>query len=124
MSQLPDYDKPPVIEVAMGVQFAPIEQFSAAHIGLYWGTIRDTFTRIEEQTPIAHIVERAVEQQTPTGASVTISQTPPLPRILFIDKSNTRIIQIQCVRFFHNWRKMHPSDKYPRFPSVQEKFFR
>ncbi len=124
MSRLPDYGKPPVVEVAMGVQFAPIELFSAAHVGLYWATIRDTFTHVEEQVPIAHVVECPVEQQTPTGAKVTISQKPELPRILFIDNNDSRIIQIQRDRFLHNWRKQNPSDEYPRFPSVQEDFFR
>lgn len=124
MSRLPDYDKPPVVEVAMGVQFAPIEQFSAAHVGLYWGAIRDTFSRVEEQAPIAHIVERPADQQAPTGASFAILPKPELPRIWFIDTSGNCIIQIQRDRFLHNWRKLNPSDKYPRFPSVQEGFFR
>jgi len=29
---------------------------------------------------------------------------------------------VQRDRFLHNWRKLKPSDEYPRFPSVKESF--
>ncbi|MCK4625225.1 MAG: TIGR04255 family protein [Phycisphaerae bacterium] len=122
MPGLPDYDKPPVIEVAIGIQFAPITELSAAHVGLYWGTIRDTFNRAKEQAPIAHIVEPPVGPPEPQLA-FQIFDKPELPRMWFIDTSGNRIIQVQRDRFLHNWRKTGSTDEYPRFPSVKESFF-
>jgi len=123
MSALPDYVKPPVIEVAIGVQFAPLTEFSLAHVGLYWATIRETFPRVEEQVPIIHVVE-----PTPGAPEALLgfqfTDKPPLPRVWFLDASGNRLIQVQRDRFLHNWRKVNPTDEYPRFPSVREAFFR
>jgi len=121
MTGLPYYGKPPVIEVAIGVQFAPLTEFSVGHVGLYWATIRETFNRVEEQAPIGHVVE---PPEGPAEPALSLSWTDklPLPRAWFLDASGTRLIQVQRDRFLHNWRKMNPADEYPRFPSVRDSF--
>jgi len=123
MNGLPNYARPPVIEVAVGVQFAPLTEFSVGHVGLYWATIRETFSRVEEQAPIAYFVEP------PHGAwepppRFQLMDKPELPRAWFLDASGNRLIQVQRDRFLHNWRKVNPSDEYPRFPAVREDFLR
>lgn len=122
MSALPAYGKPPVIEVAIGVQFAPLSEFSVAHAGLYWATIREVFGRVEEQAPILHIVEppHGAPEQRP---GLEITAKPELPRVWFIDASGSRLLQVQRDRFLHNWRKVNPDDEYPRFPAVKDTFF-
>lgn len=121
MSELPEYGNPPLIEVAIGVQFSPIAEFTAAHLGLYWATVRDTFGRVEEQPPISHVIEPDPGQPEP-GPSFQISAKPELPRVWLIDGTGNRIIQVQRDRFLHNWRKLDPEDEYPRFPSVKASF--
>jgi len=125
MTGLPDYHyvKPPVIEVAIGVQFAPLMEFSVGHVGMYWATIRETFNRVEEQAPIAHILEPPHGPSEPVPAWQFMDK-PELPRVWFLDATGCRIIQVQRDRFLHNWRKVNPSDEYPRFPSVREGFLR
>jgi len=123
MTGLLDYVKPPVVEVAIGVQFAPLMEFSVAHVGLYWATIRKTFTRVLEQAPIVHIVEPP-HGPPEGGLGFQLTDKPELPRAWFLDASGSRVIQVQRDRFLHNWRKVNPSDEYPRFPSVRDGFFR
>ncbi len=52
----------------------------------------------------------------------TISEIP-LPRVWFM-RGDGRIIQVQRDRFLHNWRKLQPTDEYPRYRTVFELFQR
>jgi len=122
MAELPDYVKPPVIEVVLGVQFEPLRDLRAAHIGAYWDTIKDEFGAIEEHPTISHMVERPTPG--PAFPSLQVLDQPDLPRTWFIDSSGNRLIQLQRDRFLFNWRKVRPKDEYPRFPIVKKEFFR
>jgi uncharacterized protein (TIGR04255 family) len=116
----PDYRKPPVVEVAISVQFDPIEQLTAAHAGLYWAGIRDVFGGVEEQAPILQQIERAFLDE--VAPPLLMFGKPPMPRLWFVDKTSTRIIQVQRDKFVHNWRKMEPGDEYPRFSRIRQGF--
>ena len=53
MSQsLPDFDNPPLIEVALSVQFDPLEQLRTPQIGLLWAEFRDRFPVTQEHVPL------------------------------------------------------------------------
>ena len=121
MNRLPSYGEPPVSEVVFGVQFSPIEELLAAHIGLYWKRIRDRFPRAEEQAPIGHIVERFEEQER-SKTRVETRGTPPLPRTWLISEMGDRLLQVQRDRFLHNWREKRRDDVYPRYGSIKKTF--
>ena len=126
MAALPDYKTPPVIEVAMGTQFAPLADLTTAHVGIYWALIRSEFGSIQEQPPIVHIVEQL--GSAPRGSrrpiGIEVQTKPDLLRTWFVDGTGNRIIQLQRDRFLHNWRKVKEADEYPRFPSVRDAFKR
>lgn len=122
MDSLPDYNKPPVVEVAMGVQFAPLKGLSVAHIGLYWNTIRATFARCQEQPPFPHIIEELGMPQMPSPPKLRLSGKPDMPRVWFLNDSGNKLVQVQRDRFVHNWRKMSPAEAYPRYPNVKSDF--
>ena len=44
--------------------------------------------------------------------------SPPLPRVWFLDAGGNGIVQIQRDALLHNWRKLKESDTYPRFAVV------
>lgn len=122
MSSLPDYENPPVVEVAMGVQFAPLEGLSVAHIGLYWRTIRDVFLRCEEQPPIPPVVENLAAPEVGSRMMFQVGGKPDMPRVWFLNQSGEQMVQIQRDRFVHNWRKMPSGEAYPRYPAVKKHF--
>lgn len=93
-TSLPDYANPPVIEVVGGVGFAPIEGFKAVHLGLLWERFRDQFPRVEEHPPIAMPLE-VLQIPNPQGPELQFLDTPPLPRIWFLDESGNGIVQVQ-----------------------------
>ena len=119
---LPSYDRPPVIEVVCGLQYEPLEAFQAVAFGLLWQRFRDEYPKVEQNPPLAQVIERFGEAMT-EQRRVEVSNVPPLPRLFFVHKIPNWLLQIQADRLLHNWRKTEDSDVYPRFPEVFGKFW-
>lgn len=115
-SSLPEYRTPPVDEVVCGILFEPIEQFLVPHFGLLWQKFRGEYPRCQHVDPLMPVIENS------TGARPEeIISEVPLPRIWFLHDDG-RIIQVQRDRFLHNWRKLKPTDEYPRYRKVFQMF--
>ena len=113
---LPEFSDPPVVEVALSVQFDPLLSLHAPQLGLLWQGLRDRFPRIEEHPPLEPVVETF--GTLPTGESrvrVEVMQRLPVPRVWFLNEQGTELIQVQPDRFVHNWRKLGPEQSYPRY---------
>jgi len=121
-SDLPSFGMPPVAEVAMSIQFRPIEQLHAAHVGLFWQKIRSCFPNLDEQPPLSHdsISPDFLAQN---RVRFHFSNQPDVPRTWFVEDDGGRLIQLQRDRFIFNWRRLSEADEYPRYPSVQRAFF-
>jgi len=80
------------------------------HIGLLWSRFRDEYPETQHAPAI------------PTEASILVDETTgvPLPRVWFISKTDSELIQFQLDRFYYNWR--HRAEEYPRYHSIIEKF--
>lgn len=118
-SGLPDFQQPPVDEVALSIQFPPIQGFNVQHYGLYWQRVRSEYPRFEVQQPISNMME----QFGPTTVGHQIGfQLLALPEIRgwYLDQSGNRLVQVQRDRFVHNWRKLSGNEAYPRYPSIRE----
>lgn len=121
---LPDYDNPPVVEVAIGAQFKPLDDLRAAHVGLYWSQVKSDFPDIDEKPPLPHTAQNLDDVITPKPLRLGLSNRPELPRTWFISGSGAMLLQLQRDRFVVNWRKRSDDDKYPRFPAVKETFMK
>lgn len=119
---LPEFDNPPVIETALGVEFAPLSKWAIPHFGLYWAEIKNEYPHFEVQPPIASQIEKLGKpaKSPPLVTFELISQ--PTVRCWFIHKSHTRLLQIQNDRFVHNWRKVGPAANYPHYESIRPIF--
>jgi len=113
---LPKYKNPPVIEVVIGVTFAPLEKLSSVHYGSFWESIKDEYPDSEDNPPL--IDETAMAQ------IVQVLPAPPLRRVFLIHTDGTYLMQLQPDRFIHNWRKKKDSDQYPNFEAAKDKFDR
>lgn len=119
-ADLPSYGAPPLIEVVCGVQFHSLDLLQA-HLGLLWQKFLPDYPGCTETPPLPLVIERFEE----TGRlNINVSDVPPLARTWFVHKDNTGIIQVQPNRFLHNWKKVKPSDEYPRHSSVIDMFRR
>lgn len=114
---LPAYDNPPVIEVVCGVQFKPLVKFLVAHYGELWQRFKPEYDQCQETGPLVPVLERFGE------SSVTDVQPPAepfLPRIWFVHKDKSGIVQVQGDRFLHNWKKA--AGEYPHYEKVIKLF--
>lgn len=116
---LPDYGKPPVIEVVCGISFKSLERLLAPYFGLLWEKFKPDYSNCQEVAPLFLQVEGFGPAAQPEAQ---LLEVPPLPRIWFIDEKGNKLIQIQRDRFLHNWKKVEPTDEYPRYPTVSKTF--
>ena len=119
MISLPDFKKPPVIEVVCGIAFEPLKDLLAPHMGLLWSRFVRDYPKCEEQQPLDVAIESF--DKPPAKSSIQraeFSTVPPMQRIWFASDDDTRLIQVQRDRFLHNWRKTQEHDEYPRYSQV------
>lgn len=120
---LPDFEDPPVVEVALAVQFEPLAKLRTPQIGLLWNQFRERFPKIEEHQPLNPVVEQFGLKGPPTSrVRVEMVQRPTVPRCWFVNESGTELIQVQQDRFAHNWRKTGQGEAYPRYEQVRKTF--
>ncbi len=116
--QLPHYNNPPVIEVVLGVQFQEIPGFLSVHYGSFWECVRSDYPEAEDRPPLPSVFEEIPGRE----ASLELIDLPPLRRVFLVHSSKNYLLQVQPTRFLHNWRKMQPTDAYPRFAAAEERF--
>jgi len=114
---LPDFRKPPVSEVALSVQFDPLENFHLVHMGLLWERFRAKYPRAEEHPPIESVIEF---EEKPAAINVQIYSTAPPVRVWFVSDDESDLVQVQRDRFIRNWRG--PGDRYPRYEKLRDLF--
>ena len=115
---LPSFEEPPVVEVICGLTFKPLDGLLAPHLGILWEKFRSDYPVCKQVEPLIPVIE------TFDGGEINLGSftLPLLPRIWFVSKDQNGIIQVQRDRFLHNWRKVRPTDEYPRYGTVIEKF--
>src|ERR1017187_6842610 len=74
---LPDYDRPPLDELAVGVHFETLSGWQSRHVGQFWGEVSTEFPNTEDQPPIFD-VER--------GPRFQILSLPPLRRTFLVSQ--------------------------------------
>jgi uncharacterized protein (TIGR04255 family) len=112
-----DFDRPPVIETALSIEFPKIESWRIPHYGLFWSSVQERFPHFNVTTPIP---PSALAGKPPGIILQPILE--PDARLLLIDKTETRVLQIQADRFGYNWRKVSDSDDYPRYERLRSEF--
>lgn len=117
---LPEFERPPLDEMAIGVQFEPLTKFHAAHAGLYWQRIRDRYPQTQEQPPLPPVVEQLSAM--PMKVGIGLMSGLPIPRTWFLSRSGDQLIQVQRNRFLRNWRSVTGSEVYPRYSTLVAAF--
>jgi uncharacterized protein (TIGR04255 family) len=120
-ANLPDFGNPPLNEVVLGVQFAPIKGYSQIYAGEIWRMFRDKFPLIEEQAPLPPQFETFGRQE--LQASIQLLTGATQNRFWFLTEKKEELIQFQPDRLLHNWRKVgDETNPYPRFETMIAKF--
>ncbi len=117
-AHLPDFLSPPVDEVAIGIQFAPVDGLTEPYFGLFWSKVRSKYPRVESKPRIEGPIESLNEIPSP---AVQIQFVPPVGRTWYISSDDVSLIQIQDTRFVQNWRNR--GGGYPHFDQVKDEFW-
>jgi uncharacterized protein (TIGR04255 family) len=121
VSDLAEYENPPVTEVVCGVLFKTLENFRLPHFGLFWKLIEKEYPTCQEVAPLLPIIERYGAEEEQQQLQVAFADIPS-PRVWFVDAKGTGILQLQRDRLLHNWKKNKATDAYPRYPVVIGQF--
>jgi uncharacterized protein (TIGR04255 family) len=123
-ARLPDFDRPPVVETAIGVDFPPLVGWTVADYGLFWNAIRSEYPETEAQTPLPSQLERfdAEGRHANPMIGLELVRGEPNVRCWYRNDSEGRLIQVQRDRFLHNWRKTGQRQEYPRYPDTRRMF--
>ena len=56
---LPKYEKPPVVETVLGLQFNPLSAFTNAHLGAFWQSLGvEAWPTVTDKPPLPRQEER------------------------------------------------------------------
>ncbi len=119
MTRSPSFENPPVVEIALGVQFRPIFALRGITLGPLRERWRDRYPVVEEQPPLAPVLEGAVAP----GLGLALGFGPvPAARHWFLSSGGADLVQVQNDRLIVNWRKADSSVTYPRYEHMRELF--
>jgi len=122
---LPEYEKPPINEVVLGVQFEELDSLQTPQLGYIWRSYRDRFPKTKEQPPLEPAVEQfGVRTGRRQVMRLMLSPTPRRPRLWFLNEEETQLVQVQQDRFVRNWRKRDNAQEYPRYRNLRGLFQR
>ena len=122
---LPDFENPPLVEVALSLQFDALTKLQTPQLGSLWAEFRGRFPKTEEHPLLDSVIERfGVPGASQPKVRFEMLESPPVPRIWFLKEDGAELIQIQQDRFIHNWRKVGTGDRYPRYEHVRKTFHR
>lgn len=122
LGALPTFERPPVDELVLGLQFSPLKGMSASHMGLYWAPIRREYPQTEEKPAIDATIEVFGERKAQPVPVFRLLDRPETPRVWFIGASGNNLIQLQNDRLHVNWRRRLPDDVYPRYGVIRKLF--
>lgn len=117
-SPLPEYARPPVIEVALAVEFEQSVNFSALDLARLAAAWADTMPNVEER-PLLSRMGFPAEDLLDTLFEIEETASKP-PRLWLQNETGDRVVQIQHDRLVVNWRKGQLSEPYPRYKAIRE----
>jgi len=119
----PTFDRPPVVETKISVQFAPLTGFRSGHFGLFWNDcVGVADWRIREDSPplpkeYEHFGSKAMRPQ-----GEVLDEEFPQVRMRLFHKTQNRRIQFQPNKLVYAWGKDKGSGSRPRFSKIKEEF--
>lgn len=115
------YSSPPLVEVAMSVQFDPPKGMNLGHLGAFWVTQKELLPSVRVANPIAAAREDFGEQTQwrPPPLQFALSSKPDC-RLQMTSADDQWVGQVQRDRLVVNWRKR--TGEYPSFTATWIRF--
>lgn len=123
-ADLPDYERPPIDEVAISLQFAPLAAVGGAVVSQYREGLKAEFPKVQYQPRLPPLIipgSPVLSIQGTFAAPFQMPSAPTLDRTWLVSPDESELIQIQSDRFAYNWRKRE--EVYPHFEALAGKFW-
>jgi uncharacterized protein (TIGR04255 family) len=118
VNDLPEFEDPPVIEVALSAQFRALPGLQGLALAPLRELWRAQYPQVEEQPPLPSIVEGDI----PGGPSFQLNLGFPAVRYWFLTDDGMDLVQLQYDRLSVNWRELGSGNAYPRYPAMRQVF--
>ena len=112
---LPDYAQPPVVEVALAIQFKSAIGYRSLDLAKFAEHWSETLPKALERPPLGPM---AAEFESPAVA-LRLSEETETPRLWLLDEKESRVLQLQQDRLVVNWRKLPSDAPYPHYESIR-----
>lgn len=101
-----EWKRPPVIEVVLGVQFAPLEQFNNGHLGWFWREMKGEYPNATDSAPIQTIIESFGDEPEFGFPGIGFAPARGDSRLRMTSGGDgSRMIQVQNGWLVVNWMK-------------------
>lgn len=118
---LPKFERPPVIETVLGVQFGQLPNLTNAHLGAFWKHLSPDWSIVSDAPPLPFQFESFGEERwLEPGLKLAIRQGADI-RVQIRNERVDRMVQLQNGRFHYNWLG-EAGGAYPRYKTVQPEF--
>ena len=114
----PEYARPPVVEVALAIEFEQTVNFRALDLGRLAAAWADILPQAEER-PLLPRMGLPSEDLLDTLFEIEETASNP-PRLWLQNDTGDQVLQIQHDRLVVNWRKGHLGHPYPRYETIRE----
>jgi len=120
---LPEFENPPLVETVLGVQFDPLPDLTAFHLGVFWASMGSEWPIIAEGPTLGQTAEPTAfdDVWTAPGPRFPISSATPL-RLRGFNSTRDRGFQVENGWLVLNWRK--GAGSYPRYAHLRPEFAR
>jgi len=122
INPLPDFERPPVVEVALSVQFKDLPGLTPLQIGVLWqDCYRADFPKTQEHKALDE-QEESFDLEGGRNPGLRIRLGVPPTRFWFLNESESDLVQIQRNRFTRNWKRGDKVTEYPRYSTLRARF--
>ncbi|OYZ99648.1 MAG: hypothetical protein B7X99_07155 [Rhizobiales bacterium 17-65-6] len=119
----PEYGRPPVSEVALSIEFSPLERWTASQALLYGKLLQEDYPQMEIRPALPSQIEKFGDANWQAPQVRLEVMNPEANRFWFLAEPSNWLIQLQQDRFIVNWRKVSGEEVYPRYlSSIRPRF--
>jgi len=116
------YERAPIVEVSLSVQFNALKNFLSPHAGKVWAAFENEFPTVEQYPAQPATIEQ--NDLTPSG-QISRTVAAPTPRVWMLNATRNQLIQFQPNRFTRNWRNYADATgdlPYPNYDALKQSF--
>lgn len=111
----PDYEQPPVGEVALAIQFQSAIGYRSHELAAFVERWSGDLPKVLEKPPLTAMT---VDFHGP-AVELRVAEEPETPRLWLMNTEESRLLQIQQDRLVVNWRKLPLDTPYPRYETIR-----